>query len=477
MAVRLVAEVARVPDHDVGADDRLAVDEGVEVGARGGRHRAVVDLARPVAQGPEVADAVVVRLAVVRPGNDHVALVAALRADAPAPLAARVAPAADLMPQRVPVPVVARERRVVVLEHDVLAGARDVEVQPPVRMMVMDLADTRVVDRAEAEARADRAVGMQPPAADVAVPAGRELADQHHLLVVHVDRHAGEVAVVVAGVEHRLGRLGAEPEAGRHRGALGLEAALLVLPVAVRAAGVVVVADVEDRHVRPPQHALAAVGDPAQLDARAHVARRGRRPDGDQPPQGLAVAGHGDAGGARARGRGRLVRVGNAAAARPGHRRRGRLALEAHDLAPAEPHADDLVVLGALRRPQADGKHALDAAVGELLAGERGHRSVGDEPALAQRRAELGVLAQELDGGLQLVGAWQRLAGGRDQPRGAALVERHVDEQRALLRVVVELGPHAARRRGLVARVHRLEADEPRLRLPQLGAHGGLADR
>ena len=229
--------------------------------------------------------------------------------------------------------------------------------------------------------------------------------------------------------------------------------------------------------MRAPQHALAAVGDAAQLDGGAVLAGRGRRADDDQAPQRLAVPGHRDPRRARAAHGRRLARVGDPAAARAGHRGRRRLALEAHHLAPAEPHADDLVLLGALDGAQADGEDALHAAVGQLLAGQRRHRAVRDEPALAQRGAELGVVAQDLDGRLQLVGARQRLAGGRDHPRRAALLERHVDEQGALLGVVVELGAHAARRHGLVAGVHRLEADEPRLGVAELGAHRGLPDR
>ncbi len=52
-----MAEVPAVPDQDVGPDDRLAVDEAVETGARGGRDPTVVELAPPVPKRPQVADA------------------------------------------------------------------------------------------------------------------------------------------------------------------------------------------------------------------------------------------------------------------------------------------------------------------------------------------------------------------------------------------------------------------------------------
>ena len=56
----------------------------------------------------------------------------------------------------------------------------DVEVQPPINVVVVLVADARVVHGAEAEARADRSIGVQVPPADVAVPARLELALPAH---------------------------------------------------------------------------------------------------------------------------------------------------------------------------------------------------------------------------------------------------------------------------------------------------------
>jgi hypothetical protein len=162
-------------------------------------------------------------------GDDHVALVATLCAHAPSQVAARVLPAPDLVSEDVPVRVVARQRRVVVLDHHIVPRARHTEVQPPVGVVVGH-ADARVLDRFEAEARANRAVCVQLPAADVAVPAGRQFADQHDFLALHVDGDTSEVALVVAGLPDRLRRLRSEAKARRYRVAVRHKAALLVLP-------------------------------------------------------------------------------------------------------------------------------------------------------------------------------------------------------------------------------------------------------
>jgi hypothetical protein len=63
------------------------------------------------------------------------------------------------------------QRRVVVLSDDIVCRSGDVEVQAPLDVVVVGVADTGVVHRAEAEPRTDRPVRVQMPSADVAVPA------------------------------------------------------------------------------------------------------------------------------------------------------------------------------------------------------------------------------------------------------------------------------------------------------------------
>ena len=75
--------------------------------------------------------------------------------------------------------------------------------------MVVRLAGTRVAYPVEAEAGPDHAGQRQPPFADVAVPAGRELADDEWLTAADVERDTAEVAasvpaskIVLAGRGH-----------------------------------------------------------------------------------------------------------------------------------------------------------------------------------------------------------------------------------------------------------------------------------
>src|SRR5215208_5037735 len=313
-----------VPDDDVLVDDRLAVDEAIEL-RLGARRGMVVDLVRAMADGPEVALAVGVPGGgvVMRAGDDLVPAAGAV-AYAPPALVRRVAHPFRL--PREPLPLrTASERRVVELVDDVLR-LRDVEVEAPVHVMVVDGAHARRAGRAKEEPRPDLAVRAQAPLADVAVPPRLELGDEHDVLAGDVHADAEEVADVGAGVENRLRRRRTEAEPRRDVGAVGMDHPLLPLPVAVRPALVAVVAHVEDRHVGLVEDAAPAVGDVAELDARAPVAGRGRRARRDEVPQERGAAANADAyGPRRPLVRRRLIgRGGNAANARGRERARGR---------------------------------------------------------------------------------------------------------------------------------------------------------
>src|SRR5215210_1070526 len=117
----VMREVRRVPDDDVRADDCLAVQEAVELGTRVRANRAVVQLVGAVPQRSEVPNPVGIGHPVVRPWYQQVTLPAGEVANPPAALAVRVALAADLVTEPVPVPVMVRQRRIVVLAHQVVA--------------------------------------------------------------------------------------------------------------------------------------------------------------------------------------------------------------------------------------------------------------------------------------------------------------------------------------------------------------------
>src|SRR5438270_8592590 len=107
-------------------------------------------------------------------------------------------------------------------------------------MVIVHIANAGTRRSREFEARADRAVDVEAPFLDVAIPAGRHLGGQHELAFGFEDRNAGEVS----GVASRAGRLGSRiraPESGDDIRSVALKAMLVILPVAIRAAGVPIV--------------------------------------------------------------------------------------------------------------------------------------------------------------------------------------------------------------------------------------------
>jgi hypothetical protein len=189
------------------------------------------------------------------------------------------------------------------------------------------------------------------------------------------------------------------------------------------------------------QHPLAPKRHGPQLDARAIGADRRGGTHRDQPPQDLAVARHGDPRRARLAHHRRLPGVGQSAAplGDAGGLRGARV--EAHDLARAEPHADDFIGRLAVGGAQTDRDGAPDAAVGKLVADDGRHRAVRQHAAGAQFRPEGLVVAQDRQRRLAFIAARKGLSrAGRDGRRAA--VDGHVDEQRLLGTVVVHDGTH-----------------------------------
>ena len=91
--------------------------------------------------------------------------------------------------------------------------------------------------------------------------------------------------------------------------------------------------------------------------------------------------------------------------------------------------------------PKPDRDRPLDPSVRKLID-QRRHRPVGGQPALPDRLTQLRVVADHVHGELALVRRRQRLASAGRGDRLARAVERRVQQQRLLLRVVVERRPH-----------------------------------
>src|SRR3954469_9265324 len=96
-------------------------------------------------------------------------------------------------------------RRVVELPDPVVRRGADVEVEPPVGVVVVDVADALALRGGESEAGADHAGEPEPPPADVPVPAGLHLADQLDLAVVQRNSDTEECAGDGDGLHDGLG--------------------------------------------------------------------------------------------------------------------------------------------------------------------------------------------------------------------------------------------------------------------------------
>src|SRR5215203_1174140 len=152
-----------------------------------------------------------------------------------------------------------REEEPLLLD-DISTGAIDIEVKTPIDMVLMRHAGARVARAGESESGPDGAVVPQPPVRDIAIPPRLHFAHQPKLTVVIPQRDALKVACVRSRLEDRGGRLGAQPPAGSHRiSAHSEKRSFLILPIPVCHA--VVVQDIENRHMGPPQAEPATVTD------------------------------------------------------------------------------------------------------------------------------------------------------------------------------------------------------------------------
>jgi len=156
-----------------------------------------------------------------------------------------------------------REKEPLLLD-DISTGAIDIEVKTPIDMVLMTHAGARVARASETELGPDGAVVPQSPLRDIAIPPRLHFAHQPKLTVVVPQGDALKVACVRSRLKDRGGRLGAQPPAGSHRiCAHSEERSFLILPIPVCHA--VVIQDIENRHMGPPQAEPATVTDVPKL--------------------------------------------------------------------------------------------------------------------------------------------------------------------------------------------------------------------
>ena len=193
----VVGKVRCVPDYHVPVANILPIDESVKVSSEGrsNGNGTVVDLSLVKPQYPHVATPEVIRGAVVRARDQVVGIVSLRVPDLPP--SALLGPAAPFGLKLESVPVISGEdgRGIELADRVVLCGA-DVEVQPPVDVVVVEVADSRIPYGRESEPRTDGPVVVEAPLADVAVPARLHLADHNRLLPRAVDRDTEEVTRV-----------------------------------------------------------------------------------------------------------------------------------------------------------------------------------------------------------------------------------------------------------------------------------------
>jgi hypothetical protein len=293
--VNIMGEMCPVPDHHVLVADLLPIDEAVDVGfvGRSNGDHPIVNLVVVIAQDPYIAAPEVVRDAVVR-SRDQVVSVATLRVPDLPPAAASGVPAPlGLELEGVPARGTDDRWRIELAHYVVLRGA-DVEVEPPVDVVMMGLADARTVYGREPETRADSSIIMEAPAADIPIPARFHLAYHDDLLAVAVYGNTEEIARVCSGFEDGLCGCRAPTDSWSDIRPIRLDHALLPRPVAVGAAGGRIVLDVEDRGVGLVEHEFATIRYISELNAGSVGPRGCSGPDHEEAPEGGTTSGDGN---------------------------------------------------------------------------------------------------------------------------------------------------------------------------------------
>src|SRR5215204_5805680 len=78
--------------------------------------------------------------------------------------------------------------------NDVVARRTNVEIESPVDVMMMGIADARTLDSRESKARANGSICMKTPLAEIAIPASLHFTYQYYFQSLNVDPHTKEVS-------------------------------------------------------------------------------------------------------------------------------------------------------------------------------------------------------------------------------------------------------------------------------------------
>ena len=264
--ILVMSEVTCVPQNNIGSIDRFAIDVFGKLNlgicwAAADDGDSVIQLVAVVSQAPDVGDAIGIGGSIAQTRSNSVSAMGIAVHHSPAPGddgAFSLRFSDNWGPLWIP-----REEEPLLLD-DVSTSAIDIEVKAPIDMVLVPHAGTRVACAGEAESGPDGAVVPQPPVRDIAIPPCLHLAHQPKLTVVVPQGNALKVACVRSRFENRGRWLGAQPPPRPHWVSANCEErSFLILPVPVCHA--VVVQDIENRHVRPPQPEPATVTDVPKL--------------------------------------------------------------------------------------------------------------------------------------------------------------------------------------------------------------------
>src|SRR5215210_5740513 len=403
-------------------------------------------------QDPHITAPEVVRDAVVR-SRDQVVGIAGLRVpDLPPPAASGASTPLGLKLEGMPLIWLHDGGGIEFAHHVVLRGA-NVEVEPPVDVVVMDLADARVFYGREPETRADGSIIMEAPAADVPIPARFHLAYHDDLLPFAVYGDTEEIARISIRFEDGLRGRWAPPDSRSDIHPIRLDHAFLELPVAVGAAGVALVLDVEDRGVGLEEHEFATIHYVAKLDAGSVHPRGCGRPDHEEVPQRSTTSGDRNLIlASRILRSGALARIGQptGSGGRPGSL--GSPVLESRHRPVNHVHANDLVAEFTTLGEKTHSDGSLHTAIRQFRIHKRRHGAVGNQPLRADRRTQITVLAQDPCGFVELFLIWQRLVTRLgDLDRCSGVIETPGRQHYSIVGVVVGGGAVAVRRHGVVS--------------------------
>jgi hypothetical protein len=164
-------------------------------------------------------------------------------------------------------------RKLVVFPHDVIARSHDVEIEPPIDVVVVYLTNAirGLINGSEPESRLERAVDMESPFRYVSVPACNQLGLENDFEAIDVVRNASEIAPVdVRGIEYRFWRGMAQSESWTEVSPRAAKGPFLPLPIPILGATtdrIILILHIQYGYMSSVEQRLAFVPDVSEFDS------------------------------------------------------------------------------------------------------------------------------------------------------------------------------------------------------------------